>query len=193
LQGQRSPTLNYSLTTGDVDLTYPATNTTTSAEWATAVNLANFTSVKIIKDNRCRIEFDGTNLFVYYYNLAGEVSQIQDYYAQKNGKYYHYNRENAGSGYSSWSKRELTQADFNSWIREYLDYTYALDFSKFTFDATTGTYKATSYVVNQYLTVSDASLTFVDGRCTKIAYKENGEAHTLEITYAPVTVSVPNV
>jgi len=112
---------------------------------------------------------------------------------EKNGKYYHYNRENAGSGYSSWSKRELTQADFNSWIREYLDYTYALDFSKFTFDATTGTYKATSYVVNQYLTVSDASLTFVDGRCTKIAYKENGEAHTLEITYAPVTVSVPNV
>lgn len=193
VQGQRLPTCNYTLTTGDVDLTYPATNTTTSAEWATAVNLANFSSVKIIKDNRCRIEYDGTNLFVYYYNLAGEVSQIQDYYAEKDGKYYHYNRENSGSGYSAWSKRELTWTDFGSSISEYLDYAYALDFSKFTFDATTGTYKATSYVVNQYLTVSDASLTFVDGRCTKIAYKENGEAHTLEITYAPVTVSVPNV
>lgn len=193
LQGQRSPTYNYTLTAGDVELTYPTVKTATADAWARAINLANFSSVKIQKDNRCRIEFDGTNLFAYYYNLTGDVSQIQDCYAQKSGKYYHYNRENSGSGYSAWSKRELTQDDFNSWIREYLDFTYMLIYGNFTFDATTGTYKASSYVVNQYLTVTDATVTIVDGRITNLSYKENGEAHKLEITYAPVTVSVPNV
>lgn len=181
------------LTVGDVSLTYPTIDSTVSAtEWESALNLTNLNAVTLKINGVETVKFDGTNISIDYNFTEDSSVIIETIYQKSTSKYYYYDRNGVGDRFMAWSKQEIDETTYSSRVGA-LNYSAKLPYSLFEYDDQKDKYFAQTYTISgdTAVVITDAQVEFINGKCSRICYKENGKEYEILIVYGDVKINIP--
>ena len=149
----------------------------------------NFNSI-----TNCTIHSIGTiEQFNYYvengmkYEVVNGTSGI---YIKENDKYYAYSTSSANS---EWTKTEISKSDYEYWQTKMLAF-FANNYSQFTYDLETKSYKAQSLDLNGTI-LNDIKVTFENDKITSCNYKMGSGDSTFDVSCydfgSTTTITVP--